>query len=510
VTAPTSATALAGTSALDSGRTGRPSPWGARGGLGWLVAVAALAFFATAQYTRQLFVDTYFDLYTGRYVAQHGIPRRNVVTVVAHGKPWIDQQWLGQLSYYRAWQLGGYPAVVLLSLMLVAVGFAILGALMLRRDASPLRVCAWALAAFAVSFGYATPRAQSFGYLFFPLLLWLVLTDDKTGPPRLLAWLSIPLLVVWANVHGSVLLGAGFVGLHAAGRVVSALRRRDIRALTAYLLLGTCAALTLICTPYGFGVARYYGSLIGNSELAAAGTEWTPPNPAHADSWAFFAVVIAVAVTVTLGWRRGARPQPELAIFAAVTLGVALLAFRNTPWFAFAGCLLAADMHVGSAARVAVAASFRRVIASALTACAVIAGIGIARTPASHYEASVPHRAINVAAQIAARQPGLAVLSDQWGAVGLLWFHPALIGRVAFDVRAEQYSQAQLGSLIAFMSASGSQWQQLLRGYDLVVVSRRWHPRLALAMTQMAGWRVVYSDNSGVVAERYGLTSPRR
>jgi hypothetical protein len=449
-----------------------------------------------------LYVDTYFDLYAGRYVAQHGIPEHNVVTMLARGKPWIDQQWLGQLIFYRAWQLGGYAAVVMLSMAMIAVGFAVLGALMLRRGASPLQMCAWTLAAFAVSFGYATPRAQSFGYLFIPLLLWLVLADDGTGRPRLLTWLSIPLLVVWANVHGSVLLGAGFTGLHAACRAWAALRRRDYRGLASYLLLGACAALALMCTPYGIGVVRYYGSLIGNSELSAAGTEWTPPNPAHADSWAFFAVAVAVAVAVIVGWRRGARPQPEVAIFGVVTLGVALLAFRNTPWFGFAGCLLATDMLVARATPRAIAASFRRAIAAALAACAVFVGIGLARAPASQYQAWIPGRAVDVAAHIAERNPGLPVLSDQWSAVGLLWLHPDLFGRVAFDIRAEQYSQAQLASVFDFMFADSPQWQRLLRGYSLVVVSRRWHPRLAVAVTRMAGWRVVYSDISGVVVEQ--------
>jgi hypothetical protein len=501
--APASATARTSGPAPASDVNGSRTLWGgAPGGLGWLVAVTALIFFATAQYCQRLYVDTYFDLYAGRYVAEHGIPQRNVVTVLAHGKPWIDQQWLGQLIYYRMWQLGGYAAVVILSIALIAVGFAIFGALMLRRGASPLRMCAWTLAAFAVSFGYATPRAQSFGYLFFPLLLWLVLADNATRRPRLLTWLSIPLLAVWANVHGSVLLGAGFVGLHAAGRAWGAMRNRDSRGLAAYLLLGICAALALLCTPYGAGVVHYYGSLIGNPELAAAGTEWTPPSPAHADAWAFFAVVIAVAVAVVVGWRRGARLQPELAILGLVTLGVALLAFRNTPWFAFAGCLLAVDMLAGRVPRMAVAASFRRTIAAALTACAVIFGIGLAQTSVSQYQSWLPARPIDVAATIAGRNPGLPVLSDQWCAVGLLWLHPALFGRVAFDVRAEQYSQAQLSSIFAFMFADRPQWQRLLRGYNLVVVSRRWHPRLAAAMTKMAGWRVVYSDMSGVVVER--------
>jgi hypothetical protein len=94
------------------------------------------------------------------------------------------------------------------------------------------------------------------------------------------------------------------------------------------------------------------------------------------------------------------------------------------------------------------------------------------------------------------------MLTDQWSAVGLLWLHPALLGRVAFDIRAEQYDPAQLAGMIDFMLARGPHWQRFLAGYDVVVVSRQWHPRLAGEMSRMSGWRVVYIDSSGVVVER--------
>jgi hypothetical protein len=476
--------------------------WRVAGDLAWLVAIASLAFFATAEYCRQLYVDTYFDLYVGRFVAEHGVPQHNVVTIIAHGQPWVDQQWLGQLAYYRAWQVGGYAAVVMLSIALVSAGVTILGALMLRRGVSPFAMCAWTLAALAVSYGYATPRTQSFGYLFVPTVLWLVLADDGPRWPRARTWLSVPLLVVWANVHGSVLLGAGFVGLHAAWRAVRALHRRDPRGLAGYLLLGASAVVSLICTPYGVGVVRYYASLIGNPVLSRFGGEWSPPNAADAGSWAFFAVVIAIMVAMARAWSRGARPQPELAAFGAVTLGVALLALRNTPWFGFVGCLLAADTLAGRAWETALAASFRRALAATLAAIAVVSAIGLARTPVSQYEARLPRQAIDAAANVAAHNPGLAVLSDQWCSVGLLWLHPAMFGRVAFDVREEQYSQAQLAAILDFMLARGSERNRVLRGYDLVVVSRRWHPSLATAMMRMPGWRVVDAAGSGVVLER--------
>jgi len=241
--------------------------------------VGSLAFFATAQYCRQLYDATFYDLYAGRFLAEHGIPRHNVFTVIAHGAPWIDQQWLAQLTSYGVWRLGGYAAVVMLSLALVSAGFALLGALMLRRGVSPLRMTAWTLAAMAVSYGYATPRAQSFGYLFVPLVLFLVLADQGRRHPSAVTWLSLPLLVVWANMHGSVLVGVGLVGVHAAYRSWAALRRRDRRCLAWYLLLGVSAAGSVFCTPYGAGIVHYYGSLIGNPVVAGNGGEWAPPSP---------------------------------------------------------------------------------------------------------------------------------------------------------------------------------------------------------------------------------------
>lgn len=502
MTAEASATDRVAGPAPSAGTRARPVPAWRDSGLAWLVSVAAVAVFATAQYCHQLYIDTYFDLYAGRWVAEHGVPERNVVTVMAHGQPWIDQQWLAQLISYRLWQLGGYPDVVMVSVALVSAGIVVLGALMLQRGTSPLRMCAWTMAALAASYGYATPRPQSFGYLFVPVAMWLVLGDDGWRWPRALTWLLIPLLVVWANVHGSVLVGAGFVGLHAAFRAGRAFRRGDRRGLAAYLMLGVSAAASPLCTPYGFAIVRYYGSLIGNPVLAADGGEWAPSNPAAPYTWAFFVVVIAVAAAVAIGWRRGVRPHPELAIFAAATLGMALLAFRNTPWFGFSGCLLAADMMARLSAPRTPPASFRKMLAAALAAIAVVGAIGLDREPVSQYEASIPRESLDVAAGIAGLQPGLPVLSDRFAAVGLLWLHPALIGRVAFDARDEQFSQAELAAIFAFVDAKGPHWQRLLRGYDLVVLSRQQDPRLASAMVRLPGWRVVHSDSSGVVLER--------
>src|SRR5204862_7898493 len=44
--------------------------------------------------------DTWMTLLYGREVAHHGLPHHDTLTIWAHSRTWVDQQWLGQLAYY--------------------------------------------------------------------------------------------------------------------------------------------------------------------------------------------------------------------------------------------------------------------------------------------------------------------------------------------------------------------------------------------------------------------------
>ena len=119
--------------------------------MAWLLVIVALGFVVNVLSDRHLYSDSFYDLYSGRYILRHGIPHWNVVTVMSHGAPWIDQQWLAQVLYYGAWAADGYPAVAVLSALLVTSGFAVLALLMLRRGVPPTRMVAWTAAAMIVS-----------------------------------------------------------------------------------------------------------------------------------------------------------------------------------------------------------------------------------------------------------------------------------------------------------------------------------------------------------------------
>jgi hypothetical protein len=474
--------------------------------LPWLMALVALTLMVSLEYSRYLFADSYYDLYAGRYIVQHGIPHHNVVTVVAHGAPWIDQQWLAQVTYYGAWAAGGYPAVALLSALVLTSGFAVLALAMRSRGVPPARVFLWTCAALIVYLGNIVIRAQSFAYPLFALTLWLVVADS--GAPRIRArtWLVLPVLVLWANTHGSVLIGAAIVALYAGYRAVTAvLRRAGPWAVLGYLVLGAAGPASVLCTPYGTAVIGYYKAVNRVAPaLSHYVTEWQRPSPLYLVSMAFFALLTATVIAVAVAWRRGTRPDPVLAAIALGLLALALTAIRNQAFFAFAGSLLAAGtLARSSGGRAAVLSrAFSRAVAGILAAAALTGAVLIATEPAGTFESLVPVRAIAAAAALAARDPGARVLADEWSGPPMLWLHPAMFGRVGYDARLEQFSVAQLRAYATFLTARARGWAGLLRGYDLVLVNRKQHGWLGTALTRLPGWRVVYSGRDGLVLER--------
>lgn len=476
-------------------------------GRAWLLAATSLVLAGNLAFSRHLLSDSYYDLYAGRYIAAHGLPRRNVVTWASHGARWIDQQWLAHLAYYLAWEFGGYPLLATLSAALISAGFGVLALLMLRRGVPPERMFAWTLVAFVVSLGELGIRAQSFGYLFFALTLWLIVTDGQQAWPGRRTWLLVPVTAVWANTHGSVVLGAGLAVAYCGYRAARALARRSGLAAAAHLALAAAVAAAVLATPYGVGVLGYYRDLIGNSEIARFVGEWAPPLIDSPLSWPAFALAATVVVVIAIAWRRGCRPEPVLAGLALVPFAGMLIAARNEPWFGLTGSLLAADLLARARAdrgAPELGGVFRRALAAVLAVVA-LASLGvIASTPTRVYQAGAPVQAINVAAAEAAANPGARVLAD-WSAAPMLWLHPMLFGRVGFDARLEQYTPTELASYVRFLLATAPRWQSLARGYGIVVVTRHNYPTLARAMRRLPGWRLSYADGDGEVFVRVTL-----
>src|SRR6478609_4542027 len=182
-----------------------------------VVVVAAFAATLITHLRTALAADGWMALLSGRVVAQHGLPSHDTLTIWAHGRTWVDQQWLAQLGLYGVDRLGGLPLVMLVHALLVTLGLA--GAAVLaRRLGGSARSVTWTALPVLVAYwpGAAVMRPQSFAYPLFVAVLWLLLDDLRLHSRRV--YLVLPLLVLWANLHGSVIVGAALLAGYALSR----------------------------------------------------------------------------------------------------------------------------------------------------------------------------------------------------------------------------------------------------------------------------------------------------
>jgi len=421
--------------------------------------------------------DTWVALVSGREIAEHGLPSVNHLTVIAHGHQWVDQQWLAQLALYGIARVGGVGLVVAVCGALALAAFALAAATAQARGASPLSLAFWVPAAFLIGPWGVQARTQSLALPLFALVLWLVLRDPDVRS-RSSLWL-LAVLCVWANVHGSVVLGAALVGAHA----VVALIRTGVRRLPITIL--ALAPLTILASPYATQLPAYYRTMLLHPPYGRQIVEWQRTTPMNAPFFFAFAVLAAVVLVV-----RRRQAAPAGAVLLALTFVGALSAVRLTPWFGLAVLAVVPPWT----SRRSPDDEFRRPLAT-LVAAALVAAIGCALAWSGQRDYGGPHV---LAERLQHQPPGALVYADLSLADWALWAAPELRGRVAYDGRPELMTPQEFDGVIRFARLS-PRWRSAVRGYTLLVTNDAIARRL-----RGHGWRSVGSAQRIDLLRRVG------
>lgn len=411
--------------------------------------------------------DTWLALVSGRVVAESGPPSTDTLMAWTSGREWIDQQWLGQLAVYELWRAGGLGLVGLVHVAVVIATFALIVVASRRRGGSPRHVAlVGLLAVLPIAIVAGNIRTQTFAIALFGLLLWL-LSEDSRAPSRRVLW-CLPLLVLWANVHGSVVLGAGLVTLAATLHVARGARARTTGPAVHGASLFALTAVALLCTPYGFSLFSYLADVFGNSEIAAIAPEWMPTalEPAHVPFYMLGALTL-----VLLGRQRGELTAFEQLALVLLLAG-ALSAERNLAWFALAALLLTPPLLASGGERdsarppVGLAAA---VSASAAVAVVVAAIVGVGNVE-QQVGSRFPDAAAAVVAEATQRDASLDVLAHPRYSDWLIFRQPSLKGRVAFDIRYELLTAAELRRFRRMRYQIGADWLAALGSTRLLVL----------------------------------------
>jgi hypothetical protein len=432
--------------------------------------------------------DTWLTLVGGRDIARHGLPWHDRLTVLTHGKAWVDQQWLGKLFLYGTAMLGGGLSLLfIVHVAFVLAGFV--GAMVLaRRRGASDRAVFWITAATIPTAPWAWQlRAQSLSYVLFVAVLGL-LAADSVRPSRRV-WIVLPLIVLWANIHGSVTLGVALTAV--AG--LAQLPRRPIRGVV--LIVGASACL--FASPYGFHLVHYYRSLLFNPLLGHFVGEWQPS--ASPAALPFFAFVIGVAWLV--GRNRQALTSFE-RLALAVTAAAGFTALRGIVWFLLTALVLVPKLLDGDRREKREASRLVMSVAALCGFAAVVVGAhAVARLP-HNVDASFPNDVARAVAHEASTRPGVKVFASEAYADWLLWKDPALAGRLVYDIRFELFDRKSFDELLDFHGQAGPHWQRILHGARLLVLYKPTDRRAADALRAEAGARVLYENRDLVVILR--------
>ena len=271
------------------------------------------------------------------------------------------------------------------------------------RGGSPSRVAAVAVVCLPIVV-FAWPlRAQSLAYPLFVALLWLLVRD--AGSPSWRVFLVFPLLALWANLHGSVVLAAALVVLRGAVGLVST---RSRRSLVRNGVLVAAPTLFVFASPYGFGLAGYYHRMLFDSTLGKYIVEWQPTSPKPVTAPFFAAAFGAVWLLA-----RSRRLTAFERLVVLLTIGAALAGVRNLAWFGLAAIvLLPPALEEIWPARSDAKTPLLGVLAgaAALAVAVVFAGVVAAR-PLSWLQKDWPPAAGTTVARAAAADPELRIVS---------------------------------------------------------------------------------------------------
>jgi hypothetical protein len=431
--------------------------------------------------------DTWMTFAFGHEIVHNGLPHHDALTVWAHGRTWVDQQWLGQLIFYGAYVLGGVRGAMVLQTMFLAAATA-LAIVAARRHGGSTRSVTWiTLGTFLVlAWGSWTLRVQSLVFLLFVALLWLLAEDSRRPSRRVL--LALPIVALWANLHGTAFLAAGLVSLRGLAMLLE--RDRPLRARLPMSAVLVAAPALLLASPYGFSTVGYYHKLLLNPAFSRYVTEWAPTKLGVATA-PFYLVALLAA------WLAG-RCRARLTLFEQaallVTLVLGLLAIRSVVWFMLAALVLlpaALDGVLSSHWDNPRYRHLNKLLAlSAPLVCAWIV-VGAFSRPSGWYTRDFPPAASDTVARIANENPGLRIFANERYADWLLLDHPELRGRIAFDARFELLTAKQLKRLVEFrLRIEGS--RRVTRGYGLLVLDPTSEKKVAKGLLAAGARRVLF------------------
>lgn len=272
--------------------------------------------------------DSFWQIKIGQWILDHGaVPYTDLYSFTRTGAPWISTSWLSQVLFafsYAQWDWAG-------PVMLTAIGMALTVAVfvdLLDAQIEAPRAVLFAMLALMLSIHHVLARPH---ILALPVMVaWvglLMAAADRRSAP---SWTGLPLMALWANLHGGFVLGLALIGPISLEAVEHAEKGQRLSLFMRWVLFGIAALIASCCTPYGWRTLMGATNILSLGELLTLIFEWMPANFAT-----FTAFEGALLGLIALGYYRGlVLSAPRIFLILFLTWS-ALSHVRSIEAFAF-------------------------------------------------------------------------------------------------------------------------------------------------------------------------------
>ena len=216
--------------------------------------------------------DTYWHIAAGMWMLDHhAIPHADPFSYTLAGSPWVAHEWLSEAVMALAFRAGGWAGIFILFGAAAATTCGVLARYLSRCLNQPAATLVFILGvACTASSLLARPHLLALTALTVWTVGLMTAKDDDTAPSLFL----LPLMTIWANLHGSFVFGLALalpIGLEA---VVEAGSRRALVARRWCVFLVAAIGASLL-TPNGWRGLLFPFQLMHMASNARI-VEWAP------------------------------------------------------------------------------------------------------------------------------------------------------------------------------------------------------------------------------------------
>lgn len=461
--------------------------------------LAALVMYAVVAFAPQVLHDgdTFWHIAAGQKMLDlRRVLHTDPFSHTMPGAPWQTHEWLTEILMALSYRLGGWSGVVMLGGLAAGLTAFVMG-VWLSRFLAPLSVAV----ALVLAMGLLSPSLLARPHIIAaPLMaIWVVgllRAREADRPPPL--WM-LPLMAVWANMHGGYVFGLALIGPFALEALLGAPRGRWVEVTWRWGLFGVLALGAALITPHGIEGLIFPFRVMTMESLPEI-LEWRPMSFAKPGPFEY-----ALLGTLFVAFTRGVRMPVVRTMLVLLLLHMALQHMRHATVLAIVAPLLLAQPF-GRALEPALRADFSRyrrpALAVALAGLVAISAVRLIDPLVRRDGVNAP---ISALASVPEDLRGRPVFNT-YSFGGYLVFSGV---PVFIDGRADMYGDAFTARYLRAARGQSKTLEEVLAKHKIDWMILKPTSSIVRVMEKRPGWTVTHRDRVAMVIVRddYGRST---